>query len=267
VPLERRNVVLNFDSPVDPHWVNGRRFESLWLNAYAILIPDGERFIIRTCRKYDDRLSPSLGTQMRGLYYQEGQHAIQHRRALDIYRDQGYRIDGFAKATSFVCYRLLEPLFPKLFALSTAAAIEHINAFIAEHYLSVQPFLAHSDPQLTRMFAWHFAEEIEHKCVVYDALNEINQGRLLRFIGLFMALVNFVGLLYVGTFILAWQDRSVFRAAFWRDFYRFNISNRFVARLCRSSWAYLCVSFHPSEVSNTHLVSRGVDVYHALKEL
>lgn len=269
MPLERRKVALTFDDPVQNHWVNGKPFESLWLNAYAILIPDGERFVIRTSKKYIDRLSPSLAEDVRGLIYQEGQHSIHHKRALDVYRDQGYRIDGFMKATSFFCYRMLEPMFPRVFALSTAAAIEHINAAIAEHYLGEEHFLPHADPQLSRMFAWHFAEEIEHKCVVYDALNEVSRSRLLRFVGLFMALANFVGLLYIGAFVLAWQDRSLFQTAFWRDFRRFNFTRSqrsagFAKSLWRSSLTYLSKSFHPSQIDNTHLVDRGVDVYHAL---
>ena len=264
MPLEKRDIKLSFNKSIERQWLKSRPFENHWLNAYVILIPDGERFIIRSCRKHLDRLSPSLQEDIRGLFYQEGQHSLQHRHALQVYRNQGYRIDGFRKMSSAVCYRFLEPLFPDISALSTAAAIEHVNAFIAEHYLSEPLFLDQANPQMAKMFAWHFAEEIEHKAVVFDALIEINASRILRLAGLTMALVSFVGLLYLGAFMLACQDRSIFQASFWRNYFGFGFKRGFIGKLMRASLLYMRRGFHPNNTPNAHLVSVGMKTFNTL---
>lgn len=264
MPLEKRKIELNFNEAIDRQWLKNKPFENHWLNAYVILIPDGERFIIRSCRKFCDRLSLSLQEDIRGLYFQEGQHSIQHQHALQVYRNQGYRIDGFRNLSSTFCYKIFEPLFPSILALSTASAIENINACIAEHYLSEIPFLDEANPQMSRMFAWHFAEEIEHKSVVFDALTEISANRLLRLIGLIMSLINFTGQLYLAAFFLAWQDRSVLQIAFWRDFISFNFKHGFVGELLRSSLLYMRKGFHPNKILNDHLVFRGMETFNNL---
>lgn len=265
MPLERREVELAFDAELARHWCGGKPFKTHLLNAYTILIPDGEKFIIRTCRKYSERLSDAVAVDVRGLYYQEGQHSIQHGRALDVYRRQGYRVEGMRRAIDVFCYGFLERIFPSVFALSTASAIEHINASIAEHFLSQDPFLGGSRSVMAQMFAWHFSEEIEHKSVVFDALNEIHNGRMLRFVGLSMSLVNFVGLLYLGAFVLAWQDRSLFTREYWRDFAEFNVSNQFLARLWRCSRQYMRATFHPRDVPNELLVQKGMMLFQSIQ--
>lgn len=265
MPLKKRKIDLEFSGDIDRHWLANKPFETHWLNAYTLLIPDGEKFIIRTCRKYRDRVSPKLLTEIQGLFYQEGQHSLYHRQAVDIYRRQGYRVDSFTKVTGFFCYRVMEAVSPAILALSTASAIEHVNMAIAEHYLAEEPFMDKSNTKLVRMFAWHFAEEIEHKRVVFDVLSEMQSNPFIRFLGLFMAITNFVGLLYLGAFYLAYQDRSLFKTSFWRDFWHFNVSKQFIAKLWQGSRLYMKESFHPSEVANDHLVGKGIDIYHVLK--
>ncbi len=263
--LAKRKIELQFNNETPRHWANGESFVSHWLNAYTVLIPDGERFILRTCRQFENRVSARLKTEIKGLYYQEGQHSLQHKKALALLEQQGYRVNWFKSLTSFFCYRLLEPVFPAVFALSTASAIEHVNALIAEHFLRKNNFFEHSDKTMGKMFAWHFAEEIEHKCVVYDTLNEINGNWLLRLFGLVTCWLTFVNLLYLATFIFAFQDGSVFTPKFWKGFFRFNFREKFLARIIQGSFVYLKSAFHPKAMANEHLVAHGMALYQTLK--
>jgi len=263
--LTKRKVDLEFTGDIPKHWANDDPFLSHWLNAYTLLIPDGERFIIRSCKKYSNNISLDLADEIRGLYYQEGQHSVQHKKALDVFQQQGYRVNWFKVWSSFICYRILEPIFPNVSALSTASAIEHINAVVAEHFLSSDNFFETSSKQMGQMFAWHFAEEIEHKSVVFDVLNQVNKNYLLRLFGLITTFFTFVAFLYLAAFVFAFQDRSIFRMEFWRGFYRFNIKEKFLGKLLHASGLYMKSKFHPVDVDNEHLVDRGITIFQTLR--
>ncbi len=263
--LIKRKIKLDFNGTINRHWMANKAFESHWLNAYTLLIPDGEKFIIRSCKKYKHRASDNLQAEIQDLFYQEGQHSVYHLQSLDILTNQGYHFKGFINLTRLYCYKFLESISPNILALSTASAIEHLNAIIAEHYLIKEPFMEQANKKLARMFAWHFAEEIEHKSVVFDLLNEINTNSFIRFLGLLMAIVNFIGLLYAGSFYLAFQDKSLFSIKFWKDFWHFNFSNKFISKIFKQSGPYLRKSFHPTDIENTQLIDKGIDIYHELK--
>ncbi len=264
--LHKRKVELSFTEQIPRHWANGDAFVSHWLNAYTILIPDGEMFIIRACKRYTERLPEALISEVKALSYQEAQHSVQHKKAFDTLAQQGYRVKGFRRLSSVLFYKILEPVFPALTALSTASAIEHVNALIAEHFLSQEKFFDDSSKPMAQMFAWHFAEEIEHKSVVFDALLAINKSYLLRLFGLITTHFTFLSFLYIGAFVLAYQDRSLFTLDFWRGLYRFNFHDGFLLKLIRAYGLYLKRLFHPDEIGNTHLVDRGINIYQALKE-
>ena len=60
-------------------WFDGNTLATQLLNAYTILVPAGEHFIIRTCSRYIERTSPELRAELEILFYQEGSHAREHR--------------------------------------------------------------------------------------------------------------------------------------------------------------------------------------------
>ena len=55
---------------------------------------------------------------------------------------------------------------------------------------------------MRRLFLWHFAEEIEHKEVVFKLLQRVSNSRLLRAAGLFASWATFLFYLAVGTLLL-----------------------------------------------------------------
>src|SRR5947208_9664312 len=67
-------------------WYDGNPVATQLLNAYTLLIPSGERFIIRSCRHYFDRIAPELKDELEGLFFQEGAHSREHKRVVDVMR-------------------------------------------------------------------------------------------------------------------------------------------------------------------------------------
>ena len=118
--------------PVANAWFKDDQFLTRFLQAYVLLIPEGERFIIRSCRALAHRASPELHDALEELFFQEGRHAREHRRVVDTMRLNGIEIDGFRAIVNWLSYQVLEPLFPAPVRLAAAAAIEHHNATIAK---------------------------------------------------------------------------------------------------------------------------------------
>lgn len=194
--MKKRRISVSFgDLTVFPS--HSSEFLNSWLNTYSMLIPDGELFVIRTVNKFRKKYSRKLIRDIDLLIYQEGQHSSQHKKHLESLGDVP-AIRRFNHGIRLVNYKILERIFPNILALSAASGIEHINAFIADHHIRHR-ILDHAHPRVQELFFWHFAEEIEHKSVAFDALSEMTSSRFIRFVGLLLGGCNFVFLLLTGT--------------------------------------------------------------------
>jgi glycine C-acetyltransferase len=246
--LRKRNFQLNqneklFDSGV---WYEGNPFVTQLLNAYTLLIPEGERFIIRTCKPYLNRAEPELREELKRLFFQESAHSREHGRVLKVMRAQGLSLDLFEKITNFLSYRLLEPLFPLKLRLSTAAAIEHHNAVIAAFFLDQKLLRGARIKELRRLFLWHFAEEIEHKEVVFKLLQSISPSWSLRAFGLTFSFGTFLFYLGLGTLLLGLKTGTVLNGQFWSElFTQCRGRKGLFSVILKESIRYLKPSFHP----------------------
>ncbi len=253
--IKARSPKFHFPEQTDKHWFGGSVFKTHWLNSYTLIIPDGEKFIHRTTKKFLDLVDPTLQEQVLGLLGQEISHSREHEKFFENLSGQGYRIGGFLSVYRFVFYGVLERLvglvLGRKFILSTAAAIEHINAVIAEVGLS-NAFLEDAHPEVKPLFEWHYAEEIEHKAVVYDVLQQVAPSYFVRAIGLLFAFVTFLGVLAIGTLVLVAQDKKLFAPL--RDATAFFFSkDRFVPRMLGAMVDYLRPGFHPDQRDNERL--------------
>jgi len=246
-----RSPQFRFPRGIDKHWLGGSVFRTHWLNSYTLIIPDGEKFIARTTKRYVDRVDPELRERLLGLLGQEISHSREHEKFFDNLTEQGYRIGGFVSAYKFAMYSVLEKLISSLMGrkllLSTAAAIEHFNAVIAEVGLT-NGFLDEADPGVRPLFEWHYAEEIEHKAVVFDVLRQVAPSYPVRAIGVVFATCTFMGALLIGTMVLVAQDRKLFDRECLRDAAQLFFSKeRFVPKLLVAFRDYLRRGFHPDQ--------------------
>ena len=260
-PLRKRDITLAFGR-FRRCWFGGDWGTTAVLNAYTLLIPEGESFIIRTCKAFLPQQSPALADELRTLFHQEASHSREHQKALGFLRTQGYAFDRFVKLSSFVAYRLAEPAAPRTFALSTAAAIEHINASIAEHFLG-DGIMAPAEPEMRRLFLWHFAEELEHKEVVYKLLQAVAPRYALRLLGLVMAWVAFVGQLFLGSLLFLGRTprmaavRHLCRVWFGKG--------ALLPRLMRDSVRYCRPGFAPRHSETAAVAARALAAFAALE--
>ena len=235
------------------HWFDNNALLTHAINAQNLFFPEMERFMIRVVRRYRPTLSdPALRDAVKDFIGQEVHHGRTHDVALDLLRAQGFQIDGWLAGYRW-CMTTFERLAPTWLCLSVIAATEHFTASIGECWLTEGKMpLAH--PDMAALLGWHAAEEIEHKAVTFDVLQEVEPRWGHRMLGLLLAVVFLLLMLVSATGMLLWQDPEVTlqrlrteRRAAGKENIR---ATRFIER---HVGPYLRRDFHPNDKDNLHI--------------
>ncbi|HEY0660591.1 MAG TPA: metal-dependent hydrolase [Lysobacter sp.] len=263
-PIQARRFLARFSATTPRHWCGGNPALTHILNAYTLLVPGNEGYYIRTLKRWMPRLSdPAMRTMVAQFLLQEGQHGAGHHRYWQTLEAQGYRIGSFQRPVDAFLYRFLEPITPLRLRIAMVACVEHVNAYLGHEFLE-QDLLRDADPDLRALFEWHFAEEIEHKHVVFDVLQMQPGGYLLRVLAAGLVLPLFYLLMTAGAFHLLRQDGLLLRRATWRSLREHLFSGHHMARrTCRYIFDYLRPGFHPWQLDDRQLAQRVIDRYSA----
>lgn len=251
-----------FDGSLPRHWLGGSALATHLANGVNLLFPAGERFFVRSVRRYLDRLAddPELRAAVRAFGQQEGLHAQAHERMFAELEAQGLRVQPFLRAYEKVAYGVIEPLASEKLRLSTTAACEHFTAIMAENFL--REGLADAMPPIMRdLFRWHAAEEIEHRSVAFEVLQRVDPGYGLRVAGLAMATACLGGFWIAAMLALLAQEEAPL-AELRRGRVALKDHNPFGRRVFgRGIRDYLRRDFHPSQA--THLDDLAEEVLRA----
>jgi uncharacterized protein len=180
-------------------------------NGLNLLFPAGERFFVRSVRRYLDRIDdPKLREDIKGFSGQEGLHAYAHERYFERLENQGFSIRGFLRFYEKFAYDFVEKLAPDELCLAATAACEHFTATMATHALAraADGTMVVQDPTMRALFLWHAVEEIEHRAVAFDVLQEVNPSYELRVAGLAVAASMLFGLWMIAAGTLLVQDHA-----------------------------------------------------------
>jgi hypothetical protein len=241
---------------VPKHWFAGLPVPTQISNGVNLLFPAGERFFVRSVYHYLDRIDdPALKAAIKGFGGQEGRHARSHEDFFAQMRAHGYRIDGFLRAYEWLTYTLLERLTPPALRLACTAAAEHYTAIMAAGAAGDVP-LAMAHPAMRELLYWHAAEELEHKSVAFDVLQQVNSSYSLRLLGLGLSTAMLVSMWWTATLYLLWQDGITPWAAAkqLRGLRQAAPSEPIFRRVfLRGIRAYLRRDFHPDQDDNYHL--------------
>jgi uncharacterized protein len=207
-PIVIRKMDFPFDDTIPRWWFSGEPLPTHVVNALHLLFPEGERFFVRSVRRYLQGIDdPALKERAKGFFGQEGRHGREHERFADVLRAQGYDIDTFLTFYRKVGYGWIEPATPAWLHLSVTAALEHFTATLAEGALTSGE-LDNAHPALRDLLLWHAAEEIEHKSVAYDVLLRADDRYSVRVAGLAVAAAVLLGFWSVGFAMLLAQEHK-----------------------------------------------------------
>src|SRR5580658_5959905 len=200
-----------FDFTTVPrHWLAGNLFATHLANGLNLLFPAGERFFVRSVRKYLDRIDdPKLRDDIKGFSGQEGLHAYAHERYFEALERQGFDVRTFLGLYEKIAFGIAENAFPPEVRLSVTAACEHFTATMATHALQryADGNMMLGDPTMRALFLWHAVEEIEHRSVAFDVLRAVNPSYALRIGGFALASSLLFGLWTTAALTLIAQEK------------------------------------------------------------
>jgi predicted metal-dependent hydrolase len=208
--IRPRSPRFDFDA-IPRHWFAGSVLGTHLANGLNLLFPAGERFFVRSVRRYLDQIrDPKLREDVKGFSGQEGLHAYAHERQFEALERQGYKVRPFLRFYEAFAYGFVEKIAPAELCLSATAACEHFTATMATNALARESdgSILLRDPTMRALLLWHAVEEIEHRAVAFDVLKEVNPSYELRVAGLAISTALLFGLWMLGTAYLIVQDES-----------------------------------------------------------
>jgi uncharacterized protein len=241
---------------VPRYWAGGDPVGTHLSNALFMLFPAGERFFIRSVRRFESRYrdDPARMKAIRGFYGQEGAHAAAHDDAIRILEEQGYEVRPFLDRFEKFCFGFAEKHLPAELSLSATAATEHFTALMARNAFDDPVFANEAHPEMRNFMLWHAAEEIEHKSVAFDVLQDVNPSWVLRAAGMVIAASALVYFWREGTKTLLRQEGITGKEALARIKAIRDESGRDFNRdvLVKGVLEYLKPGFHPWQVDDLH---------------
>lgn len=246
-PIRPRAPRFDF-SQVPRHWLGESGLATHIANSANLLFPSGERFFVRSVRRYLDRVTdPDELAAVKGFCGQEGRHARAHEDWFDAMRAQGYEIDKFLAWYEKVAWGVLEPRFSREMSLAITAALEHYTAILAEGALADGILDRAAHPEMRRLLLWHAAEEIEHRAVAFDVLQKVDPRYRTRALGMIVATVGLAAFWSAAFGMLVLQDRRAGRPVRMRDIDVIRQNPRSIAKdvFLRGLREYFERDFHP----------------------
>ena len=191
-PIVRSNLDFKL-ADVPRYGFAGDPFLTRMFDALSLTFPDGERYFIQSVRLFRDQIQdPDLKQRVADFIRQEAQHGIAHDKMNQIMKDQGMPVDQFIQRLNKVFKFELKYRSPQYNIAMTAAA-EHLTALMAETFYGEKETLQDAHPYVRALFAWHAIEEMEHRDVAFDVMQQVgNVHEVTRK----MALVLTTGLMF-----------------------------------------------------------------------
>lgn len=232
---------------VPRHWFYGNPFVTHTANALNILFPAGERFFVRSVKHYLPQITdPVLEARVRAFFGQEGSHGHEHERIFDMLEDQGFEVRPWLEWYERTAYQMLERNVPPVLRLSVTVALEHLTAALAEVGLT-QPFLDHAHPTMRQLLRWHAAEEIEHRSVAFDVLQQVDARYWVRMLGMVAAFAALMAYWRSASRMLLKQEKGYSKTELERDRKAARARGQDHRGLMKAVLAYLRPGFHPDE--------------------
>lgn len=268
--LPRRPEGLDF-AAVPRDWFAFSRPLSTALNLFSFIIPEHERFFIRTVRKYKGNEDEETQALVRAFMQQEAIHYQVHEEFNETRGAHGMQVERDLE-TIRKAFDAIERRYSLKVRLGMTAFMEHVTAVSAQVALGKHSPLPYMHETMRELWAWHAVEELEHKAVAYDLFKRAGGGYFLRVYSAVLTILADARLFRV----LGRRARADFEAALAagqvqkteltdeQRALRKKVIRLERRNLWRSLWAgarYFVPGFHPWQVDDSELVRRAYAKY------
>lgn len=163
-----RDLHFKISENAERHWFGGDPMRTAVMDAFAICLPEGERYFIRSLKRFAKTMNDeALLAEIRGYAAQEAFHTREHEDYNRALRDLGYDVPRLeARARDLLAE---SPIDTPEWNLAVTCAIEHVTASFSIAVLR-EPELLLQDaaPAYRRLWTWHALEELEHAAVALN---------------------------------------------------------------------------------------------------
>lgn len=170
----------------DGLWLEGWPEFAHRMNGASLLLPYLEPYLIRVMKRARPRLettAPHLLDDVDVFNRQEANHYKVHARYNAVLREQYPGLEPFEEEirTDFQRFLAEESLE---WNLAYCEGFESVGLITSEFFLQeIDDALQDADPAVRELWAWHLAEEFEHRAVAHDVLAAVDPGWLRRLRG------------------------------------------------------------------------------------
>jgi len=238
------------------YWHGGSPFRSLFWTQLSTAFEPGEKFFIDSARALRGHVSdPALLEELGEFCKQEGHHTAQHLKFDRANAALGVDVESCRARYDRSLTRARTQLDP-LGMLAATVALEHFTAGFAELYFEHPEISAGADPNVQALWAWHAAEELEHKATCYDVYRAAGGGYLRRAVVMPGAWLMILALSIVNTLWLLKKDGQLNLRELWSGA-RYLFGRRgVVTGLLPAFFGFFRPSFHPWKRDDSAEIAR-----------
>lgn len=265
------------------HWIPNDPFSSHTFNAINLLLPAGEFWFCRVFNKALGSVTdPKLAEDVKAFIRQEAIHARAHIVGQEFMQAHDYDLkEGLAVAESIFGQLLADQPFELsifknkwieshwlIARVGIIASIEHFTGVIGQWTLDHSGAWDENkaDPEMSDLFRWHLAEEVEHRNVAFDLFHHLLQNKLGFYIS---RQVLMAGVFPVFMYLMVDIGRSLARQDSLEDMQKLAKANIFkmlwelqrtgrrtgnvptFTFLAKSVLRWISPTYHPEEEGNT----------------
>lgn len=172
VPREQLDFGLD-DPSIPTHWFGADAFKTRFFDAMSLIFPPGEKFFMVTVRDFRELIDdPKLQQDIRDFNRQEAQHSRVHAQYNEVLRKQGMPVDRLIGWLDKLLFETYRSRYSREYTLAITSALEHFTALGSHAMFDERDIMGGAHPKVRAMYAWHAIEEVEHKGVAYDVMQD-----------------------------------------------------------------------------------------------
>ncbi len=254
----RKGLDFGLDSDDIPtYWLADDPLKTRLMDAVQATFPDGERYFISTVRAFQERIdTPQLREAVRDFMLQEGQHGMVHTRYNQRLARQGLDIQRVTRRIKTLCDARLRR-YSAAYNIALTAAFEHFTAMMADLFFAEKRMLAGADPRVRGLFAWHAVEEMEHRSVAFEVMQEVaGVGYWQRILAMTHASLSFTFYSTVFTWMMLGMDglsrRQRLGLFLKNSAWLLSPRKGVLSRLLWMVLPYYRPGFHPDQIRTVH---------------
>jgi len=216
VALKPRNVAWDW-SGLAAHYLDGNPVATHFINAFNMLLPEGEVFFVRTFQEALPFVTDeSVRQDVLGFIGQEATHSAAHESVLEHLAAEGLPTAAFTDQIRWFFRGLLGDRNLSgaqrhswlVQRVAIVAALEHVTSYLGNWGLNAQAWDIAMEPRMRDLLLWHLAEEVEHRHVAFDLFNHLDGNYIRRIRAHLIAFPTFMLLAYRGLQYLAAADKG-----------------------------------------------------------